>query len=107
MVCLALGVIGWFLTDAGAHGEPRDGLAGRRARLADGPRLRRPVDGVRVTAVPLLLTMVAAWATWRIGHRVGDSISGHGPDADAISDGERDWTVPVAPGPLHRRLRRW
>ena len=40
--------------------------------------------------------MVAAWATWRIGHRIGDSISGHGPDADAISDGERDWTVPVA-----------
>ena len=26
MVCLALGVIGWFLTDAGAHGAPRDGL---------------------------------------------------------------------------------
>jgi hypothetical protein len=30
--------------------------------------------------------------------RVGDSISGHGPDADAIADGERDWTVPLALG---------
>ena len=26
LVCLALGVVGWFLTDAGAHGTPRDGL---------------------------------------------------------------------------------
>jgi hypothetical protein len=33
---------------------------------------------------------------WRIAHRVGDSVSGHGPDADAIADGARDWTVPVA-----------
>jgi hypothetical protein len=33
---------------------------------------------------------------WRIAHRVGDSVSGHGPDADAIADGVRDWTVPAA-----------
>ena len=26
VVCLAGGVAGWFLTDAGAHGAPRDGL---------------------------------------------------------------------------------
>ena len=26
VVCLALGVVGWFLADAGAHGAPRDGL---------------------------------------------------------------------------------
>ena len=26
VVCLAFGVAGWFLTDAGAHGTPRDGL---------------------------------------------------------------------------------
>ena len=26
LVCLAGGVVGWFLTDAGAHGAPRDGL---------------------------------------------------------------------------------
>ena len=26
LVCLAVGVVGWFLTDAGAHGAPRDGL---------------------------------------------------------------------------------
>ena len=27
---------------------------------------------------------------------MGHSVSGHGPDADQISDGERDWTVPLA-----------
>jgi hypothetical protein len=27
---------------------------------------------------------------------VGDSVSGHGPDADAVADGVRDWTVPSA-----------
>src|SRR5512143_89579 len=26
LVCLAVGVVGWFVTDAGAHGAPRDGL---------------------------------------------------------------------------------
>ncbi len=95
-VCLALGVVGWFLTDAGAHGEPRDGLEVGALGWLMGHGSGVRVDGVTVTAVPLLVTMVAAWATWRIGHRIGDSISGHGPDADAISDGERDWTVPVA-----------
>jgi hypothetical protein len=98
LVCLALGVLGWFLSDAGTHGEPRDGLrVGALGWLmAHGSGIS--VDGVAVTAVPLLLTLVCAWATWRVGQRVGDSISGHGPDAAAIADGERDWTVPMALG---------
>ena len=77
--------------------SPRDGLrvGALGWLLAHGSGVT--VDGVAITAVPLgSLTLVAAWAVWRIGHRVGDSISGHGPDADAIADGERDWTVPVA-----------
>jgi hypothetical protein len=96
LVCLALGVVGWFATDAGSHGEPREGLrVGALGWLtAHGSGLR--VDGVAITLVPLLLTAVCAWSAWRVGLRVGDSISGHGPDAAAISDGERDWTVPVA-----------
>ena len=106
VVCLALGVVGWFLTDAGAHGTPRDGLRVGALGLAAGPRLRRPVDGVAITAVPLGLTALCAWAVWRIGHRVGDSVSGHGPDADRIADGERDWTVPVAVGAVRGRVRR-
>ena len=96
VVCLALGVVGWFLTDAGAHGTPRDGLrvGALGWLLAHGSGLS--VEGVRITALPLGLTALCAWAVWRIGHRVGDSVSGHGPDADRIADGERDWTVPAA-----------
>lgn len=96
VVCLALGVAGWFLTDAGAHGAPRDALrAGAIGWLmAHGSGVH--VRGTLVSAVPLGLTLLCAWSVWRTGHRVGDSISGHGPDADRIADGERDWTVPVA-----------
>lgn len=98
LVCLATGVLGWFLSDAGTHGEPRDALqVGALGWLmAHGSGVS--VDGVAVTAVPLLLTLVCAWAIWRVGQRVGDAISGHGPDANAIADGERDWTVPTALG---------
>ncbi len=96
MVCLALGVTGWFLTDAGAHGTPRDGLwVGALAWLmAHGSGVH--AGGALVSAMPLGITLVCGWVTWRIGHRLGDSISGHGPDAQRIADGERDWTVPAA-----------
>ena len=96
LVCLAVGVVGWFLTDAGAHGAPRDALrAGATGWLmAHGSGVH--VRGAAVTVVPLGLSLMVAWAMWRVGHRVGDSISGHGPDADRIADGERDWTVPLA-----------
>ncbi|MBB6628865.1 hypothetical protein H5V45_16170 [Nocardioides sp. KIGAM211] len=96
LVCMALGVVGWFLSDAGAHGTPRDGLrvGALGWLLAHGSGVR--VEGVAITVVPLGLTALVAWAVWRVGHRVGDSVSGHGPDADRIADGERDWTVPVA-----------
>ncbi len=96
VVCLALGVVGWFVSDAGAHGAPRDGLrVGATGWLmAHGSGVL--VQGVQVSVVPLGLTALCAWVIWRLGLRVGESVAGHGPDADAISDGERDWTVPAA-----------
>jgi Family of unknown function (DUF6350) len=98
LVCLAVGVAGWFVSDAGTHGQPRDALqVGALGWLmAHGSGIS--VGGVAVTAVPLLLTLLCAWSVWRVALRVGDSISGHGPDADAIADGARDWTVPMALG---------
>uniref|UniRef100_UPI0016032442 cell division protein PerM n=1 Tax=Nocardioides stalactiti TaxID=2755356 RepID=UPI0016032442 len=98
LVCLALAVVGWFLTDAGGHGTPSGALRiGALSWLAaHGSGVA--VEGIRITAVPLGLTLLCAWSTWRVGHRVGESISGHGPDADRIADGERDWTVPIAGG---------
>ncbi|GAA4375650.1 DUF6350 family protein [Nocardioides caricicola] len=96
LVCLAVGVVGWFLSDAGTHGTPRGGLrVGALGWLmAHGSGVH--VDGVAVTVVPLGITALVAWTIWRLAHRVGDSVSGHGPDADRIADGERDWTVLVA-----------
>jgi hypothetical protein len=96
VVCLAGGVIGWFLTDAGAHGAPRDGLriGALGWLMAHGSSLR--VEGTSITAMPLGLTLLAALLVWRLGLRLGDSVSGHGPDADAIADGMRDWTVASA-----------
>lgn len=93
LVCLAVGVVGWFLTDAGAHGTPGDGLrvGALGWLLAHGSGVE--VGGARVTAVPLGLSLAAAIVVWRLGLRLGDSVSGHGPDADAIADGVRDWTV--------------
>ncbi|WP_210650336.1 DUF6350 family protein [Nocardioides sp. SYSU D00065] len=96
VVLLAVGVVGWFVADAGVHGVPRDGMrAGALAWLV-GHGSGVTVEGVRITVVPLGITAVAAWSMWRLGHRVGDAVSGHGPDADRISDGERDLTVPTA-----------
>lgn len=98
LVCLAAAVVGWFLTDAGGAGTPSGALrvGGHAWLLAHGSTVA--VEGVRISAMPLGLTLVCAWAVWRVGHRVGESISGHGPDADRIADGERDWTVPIAAG---------
>lgn len=96
LVCLAVAVVGWFLTDAGGEGTPSGALrVGAHGWLvAHGSSVA--VEGIRITAIPLGLTLLCAWVTWRVGHRVGESISGHGPDADRIADGERDWTVPLA-----------
>ncbi|GAA4811851.1 DUF6350 family protein [Nocardioides caeni] len=96
LVGLAVAVVGWFLTDAGGEGTPSGALGvGAHAWLmAHGSTVA--VEGIRITAVPLGLTLVCAWVTWRVGHRVGESVSGHGPDADGIADGARDLTVPLA-----------
>ncbi|HEV2797008.1 MAG TPA: DUF6350 family protein [Nocardioides sp.] len=96
VVLLAVGVIGWFVTDAGVPGAPRAGMRmGALAWLA-GHGSGFTVMGARVTIVPLGVTAMTVWSMWRLGHRVGDAVSGHGPDADRISDGERDLTVPIA-----------
>jgi hypothetical protein len=96
VVCLGVGVAGWFLSDAGAHGAPRDGLRAGAYTWLMGHGSGLTVAGVGISAIPLGITVICAWTVWRIAHRVGDSVSGHGPDADAIADGVRDWTVPAA-----------
>lgn len=96
VVCLAVGVLGWFLTDAGAHGAPRDALRAGALGWLTGHGSGLQVGGVLVSVVPWGLTVVFAWTIARFGVRVGESVSGLGPDADGLGDGQRDWTVPTA-----------
>jgi len=98
VVCLAIGVVGWFLTDAGAHGTPSDALRVGALGWLAGHGSGVTVEGVRLTAVPLGPTLVFAWVIWRFGLKVGESVADHGPDHHALGDGERDWTVPAAGG---------
>jgi hypothetical protein len=98
LVCLAVGVVGWFASDAGAHGTPRDGLRTGALAWLMGHGSGISIRGVAVTVLPWGITLLCAWVIWRLALRVGESVSGHGPDADAIADGERDLTVPVAIG---------
>lgn len=96
VVCLGVAVVGWFLTDAGAHGTPSDALRVGTLGWLLGHGSGLTVEGARLTVMPLGVTLACAWTVWRLGARVGDSVSGHGPDADGLADGQRDWTVPTA-----------
>ncbi len=98
VVLMAVGVVGWFVSDAGVHGTPRGGMrAGALAWLAaHGSGFE--INGASITVIPLGLTLACAWTLGRVGHRVGVAVAGHGPDADRIGDGERDLTVPSAVG---------
>jgi hypothetical protein len=93
LVLVALGLIGWFITDAGIHGAPRDGLRiGALAWLAaHGSGLQ--IGEVTVAVWPLGITVVVIWVIWRVGLRVGNLLSGHGPSLTELADGRRDWTV--------------
>lgn len=95
-LCAALAVIGWFMADAGSHGDPSDALrVGALGWLvAHGSGIN--IQGAWVTAQPLVVTIGCAMAVWHFARRTGEAVSGHGPDADRIADGERDWTVPGA-----------
>lgn len=94
-VLMMAALVGWFLTDGGAHGAPRDALrVGALGWLmAHGSGIH--VHGSAVTALPLGLTALVAYAVWRGGQRTGEQLSSHGPDAYALADGERDLTVPA------------
>lgn len=96
LICCAVGVVGWFLTNNGEYGAPHDALRVAALAWLAGHGSGVHVQGTALTAVPLGLTLLFGWTIWRAGHKVGESISGHGPDADRIADGARDWTVPAA-----------
>lgn len=63
--CMAVGLVAWFASDAGSHGDTRDAIrVGADAwLLAHGAGLQ--VDGVTLTAVPLGLTALCLLAAVR------------------------------------------
>ncbi len=65
--CMAVGLVAWFASDAGSHGDTRDAIrVGADAwLLAHGAGLQ--VDGVTLTAVPLGLTALCLLAAVRAG----------------------------------------
>lgn len=69
--CMALGLTGWFASDAGSHGDTRDALrVGADAwLLAHGAHLQ--LETATITAIPLGLTLFCAYVTFRLGRWAG------------------------------------
>lgn len=69
--CMALGLVGWFASDAGAHGDTKDAIrVGADGWLLGlGAHLHLTIGGVSatVTAVPLGLTLLCAYVAYRLG----------------------------------------
>ncbi|MGK2875290.1 MAG: cell division protein PerM [Nocardioides sp.] len=95
VAAFGFGVVGWFLSDAGTHGSPRDALRTGGLGWLMGHGSGVTVQGTAVTAVPLGITVICAWAIWRMALRAGTAVSGHGPTADSLADGARDLVVPL------------
>jgi hypothetical protein len=67
VTCMGLAVIGWFLADAGAHGETTDALrVGADAWLV-GHGAQLTASGVPLGIVPLTLTALIAMVLYRSG----------------------------------------
>lgn len=96
VVAAVLGLLAWYLSDAGSHGSARDAVRHGAIGWLVGHGSGFSVGGVAVTVVPLAVTGAIAWWVWRSALALGERVWAHGPDAHRISDGERDWTVPVA-----------
>jgi hypothetical protein len=71
LTCMAIGLVGWFASDAGAHGDTRDAIrVGADAwLLAHGSTLE--LAGATITAVPLGLTALCLYVSHRLGRWAG------------------------------------
>ncbi len=67
LTCMAVCVVGWFLADAGAHGQTTDALRVGADMWLLGHGSGVDVGGVPVHVVPLTLTALFALAAWRLG----------------------------------------
>ena len=67
LTCMAVCVVGWFLADAGAHGQTTDALRVGADMWLLGHGSGVDVAGTPVHVVPLALTALFALAAWRLG----------------------------------------
>jgi hypothetical protein len=65
--CMALGLVGWFASEAGAHGDTRDAIrVGADAWLL-GHGAHLELVGATITVVPLGLTVFCLYVAFRLG----------------------------------------
>ena len=95
-ICLVVSVIGWYLTDAGAHGSAVSGLRTGAIGWLTSQGTGLGTSDVTIEPMPLAVTALVMWVTWQVGLRVGGDLINHGPDADGVADGSRDLVVPTA-----------
>lgn len=95
-VCLVVGVIGWYLSDAGSHGSATGGLRVGAISWLMGHGTGLNLNGADIGPLPLVITVLILRVIWQAGLRVGALVADHGPDADGIADGSRDFVVPTA-----------
>lgn len=71
LVTMALGLVGWYLAEAGAYGSTTSALVAATQvwLLAHGAELS--VGGVPFGVVPLTLTAAQGWLLWRLARRAG------------------------------------
>jgi uncharacterized protein DUF6350 len=71
VACMAVGLVGWFASDAGGHGDTRDALrvGADGWLLAHGAQLHLATGAVSatITVVPLGLTLLCAYVAHRLG----------------------------------------
>ena len=65
--CMALGLVGWFSSDAGTHGDTRDALRVGAVAWLLGHGTHLELVGATITAVPLGLTLFCGYVTFRLG----------------------------------------
>ena len=89
VVCMSMALTGWFLADAGSHGDTTDALrVGADAWLA-GHGSRLVLSGVPLGITPLAVTMVLVLTAFRAG-RWAASGSGDDEAADRAADQAAD-----------------
>lgn len=71
VTCMAVAVIGWFLADAGAHGQTTDALRVGADVWLVGHGAQLTLSGVPLGIVPLSLTAVFAVVLFRLGRWAG------------------------------------